>query len=417
MKRSHLFFLSVVFVVFGSPSILSAGYVFPGSAGLQPLAIIEPAAPDSLFRSWTGEIDRSGRSNLGLSVDFLRNPEASDDWDEIVAMTGSFRPKRRFLYGFTIPCIIRDPEFSESDLLDLRGFARMKLLGNAPGYGVSGELSAILPTARENPTYPFTLDSPVIGVRLAFFGGTTEMRLGMNFGFQSYLDSESGDDSDTLYSAWLEKGLSGPWSMTAEFSGSRHDHSGAPADDDASDASILFGVRRAHSERFNFGVAAGSGIGGDRSADILVTAMATLKFGIVEKEKTERVKIEEKKTLKEEKKVQKPEKEVVKPKKTAAPPPGTIVVVMIGEGITGKETEKRITRALQLKGYATGKDPKPGVKNTGRNVLYYMPGMLQKALGVSRDLVSGGHLKDLQVEESKVRLPGSWLLLILGGEK
>ena len=416
MRRSRLFFLSVALALFGSPSILSAGYVYPGSAGLQPLAIIEPATPDSLFHSWTGDIHRNGRSNLGASLNFLRNPDDSEDWDEILAVTGSFRSGERFFYGFTIPYIIRDPEFNESGLLDLRGFARIQLLGSSSGFGASGELSAILPTAKENASYPFTLDSPVMGVRLAFFGGTGETRLGMNFGYQRYVNTDSGDDSDTLYSAWMERDLSGLWSMTAEFSGSRHDHSGPPGDDNVLDACLLLGVRGAPSDKVNFGIAAGSGIGGDRSADILVTALATLKFGTVEKKAEER-KIERKKTFEEEKKVQKPEKEVVQRKKMATPPPGTIVVVMIGEGITGKETEKRITQALQLKGYATGKDPKPGVKNTGRNVLYYMPSMLEKALDVSRNLVSGGHLKDLQVEESKVRLPGSWLLLILGGEK
>ena len=32
------------------------------------------------------------------------------------------------------------------------------------------------------------------------------------------------------------------------------------------------------------------------------------------------------------------------------------------------------------KGYATGRDPDPGVKSTGRNILYYMPGMLEQAI-------------------------------------
>jgi len=417
MVKSRGFFLSVIIVLLFSPSILSAAYLYPGSAGLQPLAVIEPATPDGLFHSWTGEIDQSGRSNLGMSLDFLRNPENNEDWDLILSTTGSLRSGEKVLYGITIPSIIRDPEFNESDLLDLRAFARMKLLGNTPGFGVSGELSAILPTARENMLYPFTLDSPVVGIRLAFFGGTELVRLGLNLGYQSYLQTETGDDSDILYSVWMEKDLNGPWSMTAEFSTSKHSHTGSPGDDDVSDSSILLGIRRAHSERMNFGVAVGTGIGGDRSADIRMTTLATLKFGTVEEKKIERKKVEKKKTIKEEKRAERKEKEPVKDKRIEAPPPGAIVVVMLGEEITSKETEQRITRALQMKGYATGKDPKPGVKNIGRNVLYYMPGMLEKALGVSRDLVSGGHLKDLQIEESKIRLPGSWLLLILGGEK
>ena len=90
---------------------------------------------------------------------------------------------------------------------------------------------------------------------------------------------------------------------------------------------------------------------------------------------------------------------------------------LIAEGVTSKDTEKRITKALQQKGYATGRDPDPGVKSTGHNVLYYMPGMQEQAISISRTLAFGGHLKDLRIEESKVPITGNWLLLVLGGEK
>ncbi len=426
MKKPGVFFLAAILSALFIPSVVFAAYVYPGSAVLQPLAVIEPSTPDGLFHSWTGEIDRAGRSNLGITLDFLRNEENSDDWDEILSVTGSFRRGNKLLFGFTIPYIVRDPEFNESDLLDLRAFARMRLVGSSPGFGISGELSASVPTAKEGDLYPFTLDSPVVGVRLAFFGGAGETRVGAAFGYQSYLESETGDDADLLYNLWFEKRLNTPWSLIAEYSGSKHNHSGPPGDDEVSDGHVLIGLRSAYSSRTNFGIGVGTGVGGDSFADILVTAKATVRFGAVEGKKRER-KVGKKKAAAKPETValtpaaKKPEAAVPAPavKKPAlvAPAPGSITVVMIAEGVAGGDTEKRITRALQQKGYATGKDPKPGIKSSGRNVLYYMPGMQEKALGVSRTLISGGHLKDLRVEESKVALPVNWLLLMLGGEK
>jgi hypothetical protein len=90
---------------------------------------------------------------------------------------------------------------------------------------------------------------------------------------------------------------------------------------------------------------------------------------------------------------------------------------MIAEAVTTRDVEKRITKALQQKGYATGMDPDPGINNKGKNVIYYMPGMQDTAIKVSRTLTFGGHLSDLRIEESPVPISGNWLLLVLGGEK
>jgi hypothetical protein len=377
------------------PSILHADYLYPDSAALQPLAVIEPAAPDGLFRTWTGEIDRSGRSNLGLSMDFLRSADDSDDWDAIFSATGSFRSGNKLLFGITVPYIIRDPAFNESDLLDLRAFARMKLTGRSPGFGISGELSAILPTAGVDTQYPFTLDTPVTGLRFAFYGGTDEMRAGASIGYQSYLQTETGDDADLIYGAWLEGNLNGPWNLVAEYSGSRHLHTGPPGDGEVSDDYVLLGLRRIQSRGVDFGIAAGAGIGADSVADIRVTAAAIFRMGAVEEKG----------------------KKVTPAKRAVAPAPGDIIVVMIAEGIAGGDAEKRITRALQQNKYATGMDPRPGVRITDRTVLYHMPGMREQAIRVSRTLISGGHLMDLQIEEAKTPLARNWLLLVLGGER
>ena len=149
MVRTGIFSLALFLGVLISGQVSHADYIFPGSAAYQPLAVMEPATPDSLFHTWTGDLEEGGRQNLGLTIDSLRNAENSKDWDTILAATLSFRTGERFLFGATLPYIVRDPDFNESDLLDTRLFARMRLSGASPAFRVSGELSAILPTAPE----------------------------------------------------------------------------------------------------------------------------------------------------------------------------------------------------------------------------------------------------------------------------
>ncbi len=405
MTRGKALFLGAFIVLLMVPSFVSADYLYPGSAALQPLAVIEPTTPDSLFYSWTGEIDQYGRSNLGTSLDFLRNKDNSDDWDVILSITGAFRSGEKLVYGLTVPYIIRDPELNESDLLDLRAFARMTLLDGASGFNISGELSAILPTADQGTLYPFTLDTPVVGARIAFSSGAMETRIGMNVGYQKYLQTVSGDDSDLIYSLWMERPFQGPWNLTAEYTGTTHSHSGTPGDEDVADAYLSVGMKRVQSEKIVLGFSAASGVGGDSVADIKIKALAQMKFGAVEKKKVQK---EKKVRKKEPKKKTKAKSKVVAPR---------IIAVMIAEAVTTRDVEKRITKALQQKGYATGMDPDPGIKNKGKNVLYYMPGMQEAAIKVSRTLSFGGYLSDLRIEESPVPITGNWLLLVLGGEK
>ena len=407
MTRAGALCLAFCLIGLVLPGTASADYLYPGSAALQALAVMEPATPDSLFHAWTGDLEQGGRQNLGISLDFLRNADNADDWDVVFAATGSFRSGKRLLLGLTAPYIIRDPEFNESELLDLRLFARMRLLGSAPSLRVTGEISAVVPTASEGDPYPFTLDSTIVGGRLAFAGGSRALRTGAFIGYQSYLATESGDDADLLYGLWTEKDLRGPWSVVGEFTGSRHTHGGAPGDDDVTDSYFQVGVRRAQSERLLLGLAAGSGIGGDAAADMRVTAVAIYRFGTVKEAVAGETRVE---------------KEPVKAPPAPAPkarvqPYMGIVVVMIAEGVAARDLEKRVTRALQQKGYATGMDPSPGVKVPRKNILYYNPGMQEQAIAVSRMLVMGGHLKDLQVEESPKPLTQNWLLLIPGGGK
>ena len=198
MVRTRSIVLVAALAILIVPTQAAAKYQYPGSAALQPLAVIEPATPDSLFQTWTGDLELAGQKNLGFGLDYLQSSADNKDWDVIFSTTGSFMSGDRLLLGFTLPYIIRDSEFNESGLLDLRGFARMRLLGAAPAFRVTGELSAILPTAGSGDLYPFSLESPVVGARLAFAGGSDNLRAGVNVGYQTYLSTESGNDSDLL---------------------------------------------------------------------------------------------------------------------------------------------------------------------------------------------------------------------------
>ncbi|MDF1536924.1 MAG: hypothetical protein P1S46_10585 [bacterium] len=396
VKRSFLIVISFLFLAI--PPTLQADYLYPDSAGLQTLAIIEPVTPDSLFHTWTGDIGRTGLWNLGSAIDLFRNTDNSDDWDVIFKITGAYSPSQNILTGITIPYIVRDPEFNESDMLDLRAFVR----GEIARSGFAGELSVILPTADEGTLFPFTLNTTVPGLRLAYSSGSEELTFGVNLGYQKYLKSVSGEDSDLLYGLWFEKSLRETWDLVAEVSGSTHTHSGALGDDKVTEGNALVGVRKSSPKGLQWGFAAGVGLA-DSVYDLRATTTATIVFS------------DGKGPKRVDKKVKK--KKAVKTKRAVSPTPGTIVVVMIAEGVTDSATEKSVTKALQKKSYATGMDPDPGIKGKGKNILYYTPGMQEQAISVSRVLVFGGHLKDLQIEETGKPLGQNSLLLVLGGAR
>ena len=347
MTRTAFLVSPVILILLAIPSGALADYLYRGSAVLQPLAVIEPAAPDSLFNTWTGDLELAGKKNLGFSVDNLRNEDNSKDWDVIFAATGAFKAGDNLLLGVTVPYIIRDPDYNHSELLDLRIFARRRLIGQVPAFRVSGEVSAIVPTASNGDfLYPFSLQSPVVGARLALAGGSGDLRAGVNFGYQTYLATESGDDSDLLYGLWIEKKLKGPWMMAGVYSSSQHTHSGAPGNDEVLDSNVQFGISRLQSDVTELGLAVGGGIGADSVADIRVTATATFRFGVAAAVREQEKASEEAEIIKE--------KESVRTGESPAAPYSGPVVIMVAERVVNKETEKRVTKALQQKGFATG---------------------------------------------------------------
>jgi hypothetical protein len=294
----------------------------------------------------------------------------------------------------------------------------MRLFGVPPAFRVSGELSTILPTAASGDLYPFSLESPVVGVRLAFAGGSDALRAGVNVGYQNYLATESGNDSDLLYGVWMEKILQGPWTLAGVYSSSTHEHSGVPGDDKVTDSYLQLGVRRAHSDKINLGFAVGAGLGGDSVADMRIMATATFRFGEAKtamKEAGEEEKAIQKEELAAQEEI-KTEKKVQPVEAQAAPVYSGPVVVMIAEGIADKDTEKRLTKVLQKKGFATGMDPDPGIKVSSKNVLWYNAGMQEQAVSVLQALVIGGQLKDLEIRQSQKPIMRNWMVLIPGGE-
>ena len=62
-------------------------------------------------------------------------------------------------------------------------------------------------------------------------------------------------------------------------------------------------------------------------------------------------------------------------------------------------------------------DPDPGIKVSKKNVLWYNAGMQDQAKSVLQALLMDGHLKALDIKQSKKPIMRNWMILVLGGEK
>jgi hypothetical protein len=369
----------------------SADYLYTGTNLLQPLAAIEPATSDSLFKSWTGELSGARDWDFGVSSDFLRYRENTEDWDVIISISGARRLSPGLVVGLNLPYIIRDGEYNESGLLDLRGFLRKQLLLTGRGGGISGELNLILPTAEKGAVYPYTLDSAVAGFRLAVFSGPGELRMGVNAGYQRYLATESGEDSDTLYAAWLVKELDHPYSIVAEIAGSGHTHTGQPGDETVSDDYALVGILYEVSKNTDIGVAASAGIS-DSASDLRVALKVSTRLGREQSRKP-------------------PSRPAARVAKAVSPKDDILVVVTKGSG--SRKNRKRVRDVLELKGYAVSEEQAKELQAPANNMLYFGPGSQEKAIRLSRLLVFGGTLESLDLKEVP-KLPRDKMFVVLG---
>ncbi|MDF1525988.1 MAG: LytR C-terminal domain-containing protein [bacterium] len=248
------------------PSTSSAKYTYQGSAS-QPLATIDPVVPGQVFKVWKPEAIEKGRWSAGTSADFLRNTDNGDDVDVILSVTGAYGLGDRLTVGGTFPYIIRDPEFNESDLLDLKAFARYRFTGKSSKTGVGAELLASFPTAAQGGSFPLTLDTTLLKLSFAVSGAYPDWDYGLNLGYQSYLESESGDDSDLFYGAYAGWEISSVITGILEYSASTHTHSEGSLEEKNTDATALVGVKYRTSDSLTLGLGIGSGLA-DSFADL-----------------------------------------------------------------------------------------------------------------------------------------------------
>jgi len=394
MGKREICCLVVFCFIFSFPALLFADYAYPGTNEWQALAVIEPATPDALFRIWTGDFSKTERWNIGISSQFYRNRSDTKDWDTVMSVTGAYRSRPNLLFGITLPYIIRDSKFNESNMLDMRGFLRMGLTGSEKAFRVAAEISYLQTTAGDNVSYPFSLESPLAGFRLALSGGSEDLQVGANVGYQKYLQTTTGDDKDFLYGLWVEKKAGDRWSWILEYSGSAHIHTGPPGNENVKDDYALVGGRYNVSERTHYQIAAGTGLG-DSYADVRVVASATFALGGT------------------------PEKKA-RAKEAIVDQPPIIgydgVYIRIINRTKSKKLGKQVSKSLKKKDYSVIVETQPPGAEVGRNIILYSSGNIEQAIRLSRTLIFGGILKSAEIQESKTELSDGEIVLIMGNE-
>ncbi len=258
--------LSFALLLLTLPATSSAKFTYLGNA-TSPLAAIDPIVPGQVFKVWRPEAIEKGRWSVGTSADFLRNTDNSDDVDVILSVTGAYGLSDRLTVGGILPYIIRDPDFNDSDLLDLKAFARYRFTGKGSGPGVGAELLASFPTAAQGSSLPLTLDTTLVKLSLAASGTLSNWDYGLNLGYQSYLESESGDDSDLTYGFYTGREVARHLTGILEYSASRHTHTDGSMEEKITEATALVGVKYQASDNLVLGLGIGSGIS-DSYADL-----------------------------------------------------------------------------------------------------------------------------------------------------
>jgi hypothetical protein len=113
----------------------------------------------------------------------------------------------------------------------------------------------------------------LLKLSLAASGTVTDWDYGLNLGYQSYLESESGDDSDLFYGFYVGKEMSPFFTGLLEYSVYRHTHSEGSLEEEITDATALVGIKYQVSDNLQLGLGIGSGLS-DSYADL--RAQATL---------------------------------------------------------------------------------------------------------------------------------------------
>jgi hypothetical protein len=262
--------LAFLILLLSFPSLSNAKYTYIGSS-LIPLATISPTLPGQHFNLWEPDTSYAGRWSLGSTADFLRNTDNSDDIDVLWFVTGAYGLSDRLLVGGILPYIIRDPDFNNSDLLDMRAFARYRFTGKGSGPGVGAELLASFPTAAQGGSLPLTLDTTLLKLSLAASGTLSNWDYGLNLGYQSYLESESGDDSDLFYGFFAGREIARHLTGILEYSAARHTHSEGSLEENITDATALVGIKYQAGDNLTLGLGIGSGLS-DSYADLRTQA-------------------------------------------------------------------------------------------------------------------------------------------------
>lgn len=244
--RRFIAVLVFTLAIVAFPGPVMAGFDFFNHPFYEPFATVISPTADQVIRTWRADGLHEDEWNLGFGADLSTLRADSDNIDVIYSLTGAVGLTDRITLGVTIPYIARDDQFNFSELLDVKTFLRYRLAGErARGFRLSSEVWISYPTAGDPDIVTsgpvtqiknYSLDTTVVRLGLGGSDDSGSWQYGFNLGYQQYLDSDSGDDADLLYGAYLEKQLSGGLSGLLEYAGLTHFH------DDVVDQTIHGGL-------------------------------------------------------------------------------------------------------------------------------------------------------------------------------
>ncbi|UCF31005.1 MAG: LytR C-terminal domain-containing protein [bacterium] len=376
-------FSAVLFWVLTGP--VRADYLFPGyneSGELQPLATVISATPDQLFRTWkVGGLD-AGRWSLGAAGELFNRVGEEANEDLILSITGAYGFSDRFLLGTTVPFIIRDREFNDSDLLDVKVFARFRMSGEKDrGFRSAGEVLLNLPTAGGRRHHLLSLETRVLGFKWAFSAGSVPLVWGANVGYQTYLQSVVGNDSDWLYGAYIEYELAARWTGVLELAGSTHVHKAAGDEERVSDDHVVAGVKYRPAGGPIWGAALGKGVG-DSYTDARIVGTISWTFGERSAEKPARPAPQPGSVGERALPGGSAGEGVTKGPVERGPGPGRTARIEVANRSGVREATGKVVRRLEEEGFAVTVDDRDLYQRQSTHI-YYADGFLEQASDVA----------------------------------